>query len=640
MINDVVKYFIMGTQGNVSRFFELAQDQGFLEFISVINKKTVDTPITIQNLVSAIKILRKQPLKEPYAGGGDLYLAMQISERIIELKDDLEKLYEEKRVLDAEISRVAPFGDFSMDDIAFIEKAGSRKIQFWCMKTAKSHKTSFSDEIIYVGTEYDLDYFITVSQKPVALPGMIEMRIDAPLGELENRLDFVVDSIQSFETELKEHACYIEFLHEYLIKELNTHNLQCAKKEVSYPLQNSLFVIEAWLPKNKVHTLYGLIDGMDIHAEEISIDKDDRVPTCLENKGMGFVGEDVMKIYDIPATTDKDPSSWVLWFFAFFFAVIVGDGGYGLLFLVMAFYLKKKFPKLQGQQKRMLKLFFLLSTSCVVWGVLTSSYFGLKLAPDNALNRLSPLHYLIEKKADYHLSVKDDVYESWVAKFPKISTAQTGDEMIFDSAVEKKKTTVYEIGDEFSGNIILELTIIIGIIHISLGFLRYLKRNYAGIGWIVFMVGGYLFFPSMLNATTIFEFMGWISKPIAAALGKQCLYGGLGFALLAAVIQRGWKGFNEIANMVQVFADVLSYLRLYALSLAGAIMASTFNQEGSALGLALGFVVILAGHGINMLLSFMGGVIHGLRLNFLEWYHHCFDGGGRLFRPLQKLKSK
>lgn len=640
MITDIVKYFIMGTKDDLNRFFEQAQEQGFLEFISVSPKKQVEMPVTVQSLLTAIKILKKQPIREEYQGGGDLLLAMQISERIVELKDDLEKLYEEKRVLDAEIVRVAPFGDFSMDDIGYIEEKGHRVVQFFCMKTAKSHKTTMPEEIIYVGTEYDLDYFITFSKDPINIPGMIEMRIDSPLGELDNRLDFVEDAIERFETELKEHAGYIEFLHHFLLEELNKHNLVCAKKEVAYPLKNSLFVVEAWIPQNKIAHLYGLIDGMHIHAEQIQIEKDDKVPTCLENTGLGHVGEDIMKIYDVPATTDKDPSSWILWFFALFFAVIVGDGGYGLIFLALAFYLKKKFPQIRGSQKRMLRLFFLLSTACIAWGVLTSSYFGLKLAPTSFLTEISPLHYLVERKADYHLAVKDDVYQSWLAKFPQIGSAQTGDQMLLATAVVKKGTTTYQMIEEFIGNIILELTLIMGIVHITLAFLRYLKRNYAGLGWIAFMIGGYLFFPSMLNATTILEFMGLVTKPISAAFGLQCLYGGLGFALLAAVIQHRWKGLGEIANMIQVFADVLSYLRLYALSLAGSIMASTFNQEGAALGLAAGFIVILAGHGINMLLSFMGGVIHGLRLNFLEWYHYCFDGGGRLFKPLLKLKIK
>ncbi len=640
MIEDVVKYFIMGTKQNLDRFFEEAQEQGFMEFISVSPKKQIEAPVTIQNLVAAHKILRKQPVREPYLGGGDLHLAMQVSERIIELKEDLEKLGEEKRVLDTEIVRVTPFGDFSMDDIEYIEKESHRKIQFWCMKTAKSHKTSnLQEEIIYVNTEYDLDYFITFSAEPIIVPGMIEMRIDAPLGELENRLDFVEDSIHRFEVELKEYSGYIDFLQQILLEELNKFHLATAKKEVAYPLQNSLFVVEAWIPKNKVPSLYGLIDSMDIHAEQVAIDQDDRVPTALQNQGMGLIGEDLIKLYDIPATNDKDSSSWVLWFFTLFFAMIVGDAGYGLLFLALAFYLKRKFPRLQGQQKRMLKLLFLLSASCIVWGVLISSYFGLKLAPSNPLSRFSPMHYLAEKKADYHLAAKDDVYQSWVVKFPQLSTATTGDQML-EVSVTKKTTTQYPIMEEFTGNIMFEFVILIGIIHICISFARYLTRNWAGFGWIVFLIGGYLFFPTVLKTTTMTQFIAGISPAAARAFGQQCVYAGIGFALLAALIQRRWKGLNEIANVVQVFSDIMSYARLYALSLAGAIMAATFNQEGSALGLFFGFIIILAGHCVNMGLSFMGGIIHGLRLNFLEWYHYCFNGGGRLFKPLHKIKSK
>ena len=565
---------------------------------------------------------------------------MQVSERIIELKEDLEKLGEEKRVLDTEIVRVAPFGDFSMDDIAYIERETGRKIQFFCMKTSKSHKTSFPDEIIYVSTEYDLDYFITLSDEPITIPGMIEMRIDAPLGELERRLDFVEDSIHRFETELKDYAGYIDFLHEILLEELNKYHLSAAKKEVAYPMKNSLFVIDAWVPRNKVNHLFGLIDGLNIHAEQVSIDAEDKVPTCLENKGTGLIGEDIIKFYDIPATNDKDPSRWVLWFFAFFFAVIVGDAGYGVIFLCLAFFLNKKYPHAHGKPKRFLKLLFILSYMCIGWGVLNSSYFGLKLAPTNPLTKISPLYYMVGKKADYHLAVKDDVYKSWVAKYPTIESAQTGKEMLQSAVMVKNGKPTYPMIEEFSGNIIFEFIIIIGVVHISLALLRYVFRNFSGIGWIAFLIGGYLYFPTMLHDISIMQFMGWVSIPTAKSLGLQLLYGGVGFALLAALIQRGWKGLNEIANIVTVFSDVLSYLRLYALSLAGAIMADTFNTEGSKLGLAIGVLIILIGHAVNIGLSFMGGVIHGLRLNFLEWYHFCFYGGGRLFKPLQKLKKR
>ena len=68
-------------------------------------------------------------------------------------------------------------------------------------------------------------------------------------------------------------------------------------------------------------------------------------------------------------------------------------------------------------------------------------------------------------------------------------------------------------------------------------------------------------------------------------------------------------------------------------------MAQTFNDLGQALGFAAGMLVILLGHGVNVLLSIMGGTIHGLRLNFLEWYRYSFEGGGKLFEPLKRLKS-
>ncbi len=640
MIRDVVKYLILGTREDLDRFFHLAQEQGFMEFISISQKKSAEAPVAVQNLLQSIKVLKKQPHKDPYQGGGDLTLAMQLSERVIELKEDLEKLNEEKRVLETEKARVAPFGDFSMDDIAYIEKMGKKKVQYFCMKTSRREKVKTPDECLFIGTEYDLDYFISISSHTLNPPGMIEMRIDAPLGEIQNRLDFITDAIYRFEHELKDLATYLEFLQEIMVEELNSYNLQSTKKEVAYPLKNALFFIEAWVPQTKVATLYGLIDGMNIHAEQIALDSTDRTPTYLENHGAALIGEDLIKIYDTPATSDKDPSSWVLWFFTFFFAIIVGDAGYGLIFLTVALIIKKKFPQLRGSQKRMLKLFILLSSASIFWGVVTSSYLGLKLAPSNILSQISPTHHLVEKKADYHFKNKDGVYQLWLKKFPNISKATSGKEMLEIATEKKKSVTTYPIVDEFFSNIMMEFILILGIVHISLGLLRYLRRNLAGIGWICFLIGGYFYSPSILQATTIPEFMGYITKPVATVFGLQCLYFGVGFAVIVGLIQHRLKGLGEVAHMVQVIADVLSYLRLYALALAGAIMASTFNQEAPALGLVFGFIALLAGHAINMMLALGGGFIHGLRLNFIEWYHYCFDGGGRLFKPLHKLKIK
>lgn len=120
-------------------------------------------------------------------------------------------------------------------------------------------------------------------------------------------------------------------------------------------------------------------------------------------------------------------------------------------------------------------------------------------------------------------------------------------------------------------------------------------------------------------------------------VGYYVTFIGLGVAILGGVIQRGLRGLDEITAVIQVFSDVLSYLRLYALSLAGAMVGNTVMVMSERFSPAVGILIIIFGHTVNIALSIMGGVIHGLRLNFIEWYHYSFNGGGKLLHPLKKV---
>jgi V/A-type H+-transporting ATPase subunit I len=640
MIINVKKHLILGAREDIDQFFSEAQEKGIIEFISPHVKKGGEVPLSIQHLLDAMRILRKLPVKKPFHGTLDLQHAEEISVKILELKGEIERLSEERRLLDAEIVRVAPFGDFSLEDIDFIERVGHREIQFFCMKSAKAHHTHFSDEVFFIASEYDLDYFMTINWEMKHYPAMMEMRIDRPLGELQTHMVFVKESLHQMEAELKGYAGHLDYLNEALVERLNDYHLVTAKKEVSYPLENSLFAVEAWIPENKTTLFYSILDGMAVHSELIAIEDADKVPTYMENKGVQRIGEDLVGIYDTPATTDRDPSGWVFWSFALFFSMIVADGGYGLMYLALCLYFKYKYPQLKSSAKRLLKLATFLSTSCVIWGIFTSAFFGLQISPKSWLGQLSVMQYLSVHKADYHLAQRDDVYQMWVEQFPSLAHATSGQEFLDLAVAKKGQHLAYVALDSFSDSILLEFSLIIGIIHISLSLLRYLWRHWAGIGWVAFMVGSYLYFPSILRATSLVHFLGIVDKPTGEAIGLQLIYTGIITALLLALIQKRLKGIGEIATLVQVFADVLSYLRLYALGLAGSIMAATFNDIGQSVGLFLGCLVILVGHGVNIMLGIMAGMIHGLRLNFIEWYHYSFDGGGRLFNPLMRLKAK
>jgi V/A-type H+/Na+-transporting ATPase subunit I len=321
--------------------------------------------------------------------------------------------------------------------------------------------------------------------------------------------------------------------------------------------------------------------------------------------------------------------------------MIVSDAGYGLIYLIFGLFLKWKFKKAAGMGKRLIKLIIILGASCIVWGVITTNFFGIEFAPDNPMRKVSFIHYLAVRKAEYLIKTKDSVYQDFVKEYPSVDSAENGNAFLMNATKTEGHETKYPILEEFYDNIFLEFSLMVGVFHLSLSLLRYVRRNWANIGWILFMIGGYLYFPSILHATSIVNFMGWLSKPTAYAIGLQLVFAGPALVLVLGLIQhRSLKAVTELAHVLQLFADVLSYLRLYALALAGMIMASTFNDMGIKLGLLGGFVVILVGHFVNMNLTIMVGVIHGLRLNFLEWYRYCFKGDGRAFNPLRLRKAK
>jgi V/A-type H+/Na+-transporting ATPase subunit I len=640
MITEVKKYLILGTEEDLDVFYQRAQQEGFIEFISS-SRKSQEVPEKIQILLKAMKILKKLPSHKECEGEWNPDEILHLAEKVIELKSSIEKNEEDFRVLEAEIARVSPLGNFSLEDIQYIEKEGDCSVQFFCGKSGKVDGLVQKDGVFHVGTFFDLEYFISVSPEPVTFPGAIEMRIDQSLSDLKDQKDKIADFIHLIELELKHLSGYLEYFHEVLIEELNKHHLATAKGNASFPMEgSSLFSVEAWIPSSKISRMFSLLSGLSVHCEQIQIEKDDSLPTVMENKGVGRLGEDLVRIYDLPSVKDKDPSTWVFWFFALFFAMIIADAGYGLLYLTAAAFFKWKMPAFKGAAKRFFKMVVIISLCVVAWGVLTCSYFGLSISPNSFLGKISPMQSLVIKKADYHMHQKDEVYTDWIHAIPALKEVKTGKEFVIEGVKQTPIGLKHEVYESFSDSILLELSLVLGIFHLSLSLCRYGRRNWANFAWIAFMVGGYLFFPTMLHATSMANFLNIVHPPAAAAVGLQLIYVGIGGALCLAFIQHKLKGLAEITKLIEIFGDVLSYLRLYALALAATILAETFNSMGEVVGLVGGFFVIVLGHGINIALGLMSGVIHGLRLNFIEWYHYSFDGGGRLFNPLMLLKSK
>src|SRR5581483_11052984 len=161
---------------------------------------------------------------------------------------------------------------------------------------------------------------------------------------------------------------YNWLLHYALVHEINKESFSFANTGAAFELDDNLFTIEGWVPEDKIDELKALCASQDIYYEEIALHSQETPPTYLENKGVPKVGEDLVDIFDVPSHKDKDPSIWVLFAFSLFFAMIVQDAGYGLIFLATALYLRFKVKKLKDLGARFLKLVTILACFTIIWG--------------------------------------------------------------------------------------------------------------------------------------------------------------------------------------------------------------------------------------------------------------------------------
>lgn len=633
MIVDIRKFLFYGVSTDLEEFVSRAQEAGFIEFLPSNGPMTSETSSLHTEIVLALKILKKLPVAAPY----DHYLSKeQLLDKAYEinhLNKKIEKIQEDLRLNELELNKLKPLGAFNIDDLSYIYEHSGYKMQFFCKSSLSEEPVDSS--LIYVGHEYDLDYFVCISKTRLSFPDLIEVKVEHSYNDCMQHKEQLETSLKQAEKQIKSLAKYLAPLEYALGQYYDLEQLKSTYKMASFPLDSNFFTITAYVPKNKESLVPKILKGLDIAAEVIKTDENEVLPTCFYNKGFAKSGEDLVKIYDIPSCTDKDPSAWVLWTFALFFAMIVSDAGYGFIYLTLGIIttilVKNKTPFV----KRSLNLLKILGISCIIWGSLTGSWFGISLSDNNVLQRFTMMEYLVEKKAQYHARVNDDTVQEIQKKYC-IGNIKCSKDLLDYTTPEGEKP-VY---DMFFKNILLEISILIGVVHVCSSLIRYLPRNYANFGWVLFAIGGYLYFPSYLHSASLVQFLNIASLEIASAFGYQLIMVGIGFSLIVALLQKRLKGLGEIANLVQVFADILSYLRLYALALASSIMAETFNQMGVDLGLFFGIIVILSGHAINFVLGTMGGVIHGLRLNFIEWYHYSFDGGGKLFKPLRRFTLK
>lgn len=402
---------------------------------------------------------------------------------------------------------------------------------------------------------------------------------NVPLSQLEQNLEDLEIELEAVDAEREALTRWIYQLQRCIADtEDQAFLAEVSDQTLDY---DEIFAVQGWVAEKHLADLERFADRYQLALLVETPIIEELPPTLLENPEQLQGGQELVSFFQMPGYHSWDPSRVVFFSFAAFFAIIMSDAGYALLMgVVLAYYWKDMAASQTSRRLRSLAV--TLTATSLVWGVLVGSYFGAE----------APIALLAGLKI---LDLQD-----------------------FDA--------------------MMRFSITFGALHLVLAnlMMAWVKRTrleaWASVAWAI---------------TILSALLGWLQ-------GFHILHWMVFGASLVAVVlmsnqQQQWQlrsvvwGALALTNVTKLFGDILSYLRLFALGLASASLAITFNQLSvdvanalPGIGIFLQILILLAGHLLNFVLTVVSGVIHGLRLNLIEFYNWSLADEGYVFRPFSK----
>lgn len=427
------------------------------------------------------------------------------------------------------------------------------------------------------------------------------------LSQLQEEIKNCDLQLSSCEAVLREAAGHLNSYAAQLLKTQNDAEYSSADRSLAY--QNGLVWITGYIPDAekeafinaaKEHNWAWLMNDVQ--------QGDENVPTKIRYNKLTALMKPLFDILGtVPGYAEYDISFWFLAFFTLFFAMIIGDAGYGLLFLIgtVAVHIKSK------HVTNVTLLFYLLSGATVVWGALTGTWFGL----EGAMN--IPL-------------LKSLVIPSF-ANYPEY----------------------FGLSATTTQNSVMKFCFSIGVIQLALACVMNIKRKISrhnlswlsDLGWLLSISALYLMVLYLVIGQNIQ--LGIVGAVVGLGFLLVVLFGGMepgktfGQGLKAGL----GNTFTAFLDTISAFGNVMSYIRLFAVGMASLAIAQSFNNMASGFHGALvivGAIIMIIGHVLNIVMGFLSVVVHGVRLNLLEFSGQLgMEWSGTAYNPFRdRTKNK
>ncbi len=568
------------------------------------------------------------------------------NEKVIELCSEVVQKSERRKQLMEEISadtteldRFALWGSVCIEDLDFLKEKGIA-LKLYEINAEKYNLVDPDIQTILVNNDKKTVRFLIVNggegRPEKLLPEAFEVpypRISTKLLEEEIRRDEKeIDEIQKFYVENAKYVPAIAAFKKALESDIEFENVNCGMGCEKNGTENDLAWLSGYVPSADLEDFKRCCsaNGWAVAFADPE-DEDVEVPTKLKNnKFVSLIYPLTDFLGTVPGYHEFDISGWFLLFFTVFFAMIFGDGGYGLLVAALTIILMLKNAFTGKKVPAALGLILLVSLATVVWGAVTCTWFGI---PTDMLPE-----WLKNLSIPYISGAYEDTkwYVPWNSD-PSVYLTKDQNLQIFCFSLALVQLCVAHIKAGIRNLTDGKGLKVLG----DLGSFMQL----VGMFWIVLaMVVNGQVFPMLGNIGSIPVGKIEVSL-IAVGFAMSFIFANYEGSIGASVLESCKNIISVLLGVVNVFSDIVSYIRLWAVGLAGAAISNTVNTlAGPILGHAILFlaaIVLLGfGHGLNMILNVLSVIVHGVRLNTLEFCTHIgMSWSGVKYQPFADSKN-
>ena len=412
--------------------------------------------------------------------------------------------------------------------------------------------------------------------------------------ELEAEEQRLLEEREEIETQIAKQEKYQDVV--ILAEDYNMNILLRQTKALEIAYKGEEIVVNGWIisagRKQFEKLLSSALPDEDysVDISEVKARDVDKVPIKLKNNKLVTVYEMLTEMYSLPRYNEVDPTPVLTVFYMIFFGMMISDLGYGFAVFLVGL-LATRVIKVKRSTKRFIEFLYYLSFPSMAWGLVFGSFFGTSL-PFRLLSftvDIIPMSVIAIALGFFHI--------------------MTG--LVLQMINQQKQGKTYEL-----------LT--------------------GGLAWFLTFLG--------CGVMIVTGLVPMFDIPPLFLTGLIITIAGLAITIFVPAIQYGkrWyagigKGLYSLYGAISYLGDFVSYTRLMALGVAGGSVALAFNTILSILPLpvrfTLGIALAVVLHGLNIVLSMLGAYVHGIRLQFIEFFGKFYTGGGKRFEPFKAAEK-